>query len=177
MPIRWTIDRSIRSKARQAFETRPRRSRCQWIPNRQSFTPKPAVNSRFRIISTSPQAQASQNGDMSCSHCQPTPHASSIISHMVQCSGIMYNALAHIRLPACASPPLSSSSDGPLLSRSSRLVASLAVVAWSGNHNPLVDVVLASGLVTTLGLYRCVSDRVICLVSEHLTGVPQGLTG
>lgn len=80
-----------------------------------------------------------------------TPHASSIMSHMVQCGVIIYNALAHVPTPACASRPLSPSSRMPL-QFCLYLAASLAVVAWSGNYNPLVDVVLASGLVTALGL-------------------------
>lgn len=99
------------------------------------------------------------------------------MSHMVQCSVIIYNALANIPTHVCAFPLLPSSGS-PLLLYSCRLVASLAVVARSGDHNPLVDVVLASGLVTALGLHLCVSvGQESCSMVGHLTGVPQGLTG
>lgn len=70
--------------------------------------------------------------------------------------------------------------SSPLLSTSSsRLVTSLAVVTRSRYNNPRVDVVLASGLVTTLGLTKDISrlHRTDMECVAKLTGVPQGLTG
>lgn len=56
-----------------------------------------------------------------------------------------------------------------------RLVSSFAVIARSGNNNPLVDVVLASSLVTALGLFRLlVYGFLESFISRNLQARPKG---